>query len=370
MDEQRTCYGFAVNFLLIYCCLYFSVLKFNITIFVYLGLGFGLGYCSGSSQIGIYFDKRRSLAFGIASMGAPASSIVMPPLLVYLTDVYGWRGAVLIVAGIFLHLAVGGALLRPVSVTNELTTCASTKTKNTIEISLNDMKHKRSDANLASSEKDICLIKDNVRKAKSQIFDMRFPLVDITNYIVALSGSAQCIHSKKEAEENMSLSLPALSRSNKTSQTKRNSIELSENDVLDGIFSDHATVGLGDQNSKLNTKTKSSKNISSHFVTSLIISPAIADIDFASTQGTFESKLNFLKAHVKPYFSLMKQWRFMIFCIVGVLDFAVRLTPASFIVVHAKTQGISKDYGALLLVIFAVFDCGIRPLSGNIFHHY
>uniref|UniRef100_F7AXQ6 Major facilitator superfamily (MFS) profile domain-containing protein n=1 Tax=Ciona intestinalis TaxID=7719 RepID=F7AXQ6_CIOIN len=81
---------------------------------VIAGTGFGFAYCNATSQLGIYFDRKRSWAFGMASLGSPACGMLLPLLMTIIAEVYGWSSAVLIVAGFCLNLCVGASLLRPV----------------------------------------------------------------------------------------------------------------------------------------------------------------------------------------------------------------------------------------------------------------
>merc|ERR1712046_211019 len=47
-------------------------------------------------------------------MGSLGITIFAPVVQVFL-DTYGWRGAVLLLGGIYFHIAVAGALLRPIN---------------------------------------------------------------------------------------------------------------------------------------------------------------------------------------------------------------------------------------------------------------
>lgn len=60
-----------------------------------------------------YFSRRRVLAVGLALTGNGASSLLLAPTLQLLLDTFGWRGALLLLGAITLHLAPCGALLRP-----------------------------------------------------------------------------------------------------------------------------------------------------------------------------------------------------------------------------------------------------------------
>ncbi|XP_053116846.1 monocarboxylate transporter 13-like [Hemicordylus capensis] len=77
------------------------------------GLGWALVFTPSMAAVSHYFEKRRTLATGLAVSGAGVSSLVFSPLFQYLVDLYGWRGALRMVAGLSLNLVVSGALLRP-----------------------------------------------------------------------------------------------------------------------------------------------------------------------------------------------------------------------------------------------------------------
>ena len=311
----------------------------------------------------MYFDKKRSLAFGIAALGAPASSTLMPLLLQGLTDTYGWRGAVLILGGVCLHLVVGGALLRPVFVMSGFQP-EETCRKDTMELKVPLDEIKADKILLAIIE-----LKKNVDLQNSEILDeMQYPSIDRLSFLDALSISNLNLHKcsnemsnlRKLRDEKISNSLPHLSPSeqirlisncNSLPRTITQITQVQKETSEKKTFVDSSTiVSQKEDRSKKETP-------------SIIITPAIS-------KGSLNIKFPQMSEHsrfaifMKPYLSLLKQWRFMLFCLVGFLDFAVRLTPASFIVVHAHSQGLSEEDGALLLVIFAVFDTIIRPISG------
>ena len=66
-------------------------------------------------MVGFYFDKRRALATGIATCGSGIGAFVFAPLCKWLIDVFGWRGAQWIVAGMVLHGVILGSLYRPLT---------------------------------------------------------------------------------------------------------------------------------------------------------------------------------------------------------------------------------------------------------------
>ncbi|XP_019629216.1 PREDICTED: monocarboxylate transporter 13-like [Branchiostoma belcheri] len=78
------------------------------------GFGMSLVLSPSLAMIGRYFDKRHATANGIAICGTGVGQFALPPLFQFLIDEFGWRGALLIVAGLMLNGCVCGALLRPI----------------------------------------------------------------------------------------------------------------------------------------------------------------------------------------------------------------------------------------------------------------
>ena len=83
-------------------------------------------YLPSYVMVGWYFDKRRALALGIARCGSGIGTFVMAPLSKALINLYSWKGATWVMAGICLQGAVCGALLRPISVKTSKTTSKTT----------------------------------------------------------------------------------------------------------------------------------------------------------------------------------------------------------------------------------------------------
>lgn len=61
-----------------------------------------------------YFAKKRGQAVGLSMAGTALGMLIMPQLVRYLLEEFSFRGAVLIIAGLALHAAVGSFLLQPV----------------------------------------------------------------------------------------------------------------------------------------------------------------------------------------------------------------------------------------------------------------
>ncbi|XP_032677306.1 uncharacterized protein LOC116846953 isoform X2 [Odontomachus brunneus] len=109
--------------------------------------GFGLSLCFVAAVVIVayYFDKKRSFATGLSVCGSGIGTFIFAPVTQYLLAEYGWRGTTLILAGLFLNLAVCGCLMRDLEWT---TTRAKAKTKKRKE----DRERKRSKMQSSSAD--------------------------------------------------------------------------------------------------------------------------------------------------------------------------------------------------------------------------
>ncbi|XP_052125590.1 monocarboxylate transporter 14-like isoform X3 [Frankliniella occidentalis] len=83
-----------------------------LTFGVIAGFGLSLCYVAAVVIVAYYFDSKRSLATGLSVCGSGIGTFVFAPLTQKLLKEYGWRGTVLILAGLLLNLCVCGALMR------------------------------------------------------------------------------------------------------------------------------------------------------------------------------------------------------------------------------------------------------------------
>ena len=86
----------------------------NIAHFTFTGSGLGIHIIPTISCVCQYFNKYQSVAMGIAAAGVGMGAFIFPPLIHYLEYHYGWRGALLLMGGISLHLTLFGAFYKPV----------------------------------------------------------------------------------------------------------------------------------------------------------------------------------------------------------------------------------------------------------------
>ncbi|XP_047505562.1 monocarboxylate transporter 12-B-like isoform X2 [Pieris napi] len=79
-------------------------------------LGAGLGFIQNASFVAInsYFKLKKSIAVGIAMTGTGIGQTLMPHVVRYLLDSYGFRGACLLLSAMSLHGICGTLLIQPV----------------------------------------------------------------------------------------------------------------------------------------------------------------------------------------------------------------------------------------------------------------
>ena len=62
-----------------------------------------------------YFEKRLSIAAGIAASGVGMGNFLYPAVIRFLINKYDWRSSLLIVGGISLNICLCGALIKPIN---------------------------------------------------------------------------------------------------------------------------------------------------------------------------------------------------------------------------------------------------------------
>nr|XP_027204048.1 monocarboxylate transporter 14-like [Dermatophagoides pteronyssinus] len=87
------------------------------TIGICAGFGFGLMYLPAIVIVTSYFEKRRAFATGIAVCGSGIGTAIMSPLIEYIINLYGWKGAMLIISALLINCTIFGALFKPVPLT-------------------------------------------------------------------------------------------------------------------------------------------------------------------------------------------------------------------------------------------------------------
>ncbi|XP_040172601.1 uncharacterized protein LOC120905671 [Anopheles arabiensis] len=78
------------------------------------GVGVGLATSAAFVALNHYFAKKRGQAVGLSMAGTALGMLIMPQLVRILLELYGFRGAVLVLSGLALHATVGAMLLQPI----------------------------------------------------------------------------------------------------------------------------------------------------------------------------------------------------------------------------------------------------------------
>ena len=97
---------------------FFQVYQLYLAFSIANGIGLGTAYVPATTMIDKYFVKYKNIAIGLASCGAGVGSFVFPPIIYALERTYGWRGTLLILAGVCLNALVLFAVYRPPQMKN------------------------------------------------------------------------------------------------------------------------------------------------------------------------------------------------------------------------------------------------------------
>ncbi|XP_060245045.1 monocarboxylate transporter 3 [Meriones unguiculatus] len=89
------------------------LLELYLTAGVLTGLGLALNFQPSLIMLGLYFERRRPLANGLAAAGSPVFLSALSPLGQLLGERFGWRGGFLLFGGLLLHCCACGAVMRP-----------------------------------------------------------------------------------------------------------------------------------------------------------------------------------------------------------------------------------------------------------------
>ena len=82
---------------------------------VLFGIGSSLSYLPALVMVALYFEKRRSLATGIAAAGGNIGAIALAPLQQMIVEAWGWRNCFRFLSGFALLTIICGILFKPLS---------------------------------------------------------------------------------------------------------------------------------------------------------------------------------------------------------------------------------------------------------------
>ena len=81
---------------------------------IFTGAGCGMAYIPTITSVSYYFDKRLSLAAGIAASGVGVGNFLYPAMIRFLINLYDWKSSLLIIGGLSFNVCMFGALVRPI----------------------------------------------------------------------------------------------------------------------------------------------------------------------------------------------------------------------------------------------------------------
>ncbi|KAK6753376.1 hypothetical protein RB195_012769 [Necator americanus] len=84
-----------------------------VSVGVVMGIGFGLMYCPAIVAVTMYFERRRSLATGIAVAGAGFGTMIFSPINGFVISHFGWRAVFVTFLGVFIFCIGSGLTFRP-----------------------------------------------------------------------------------------------------------------------------------------------------------------------------------------------------------------------------------------------------------------
>lgn len=99
---------------------------------IFLGITYAFSYGPALVVLGRYFEKKRGIATSLGELGTSCAYLVYPPMIRFLLDTYGLRGALAVVGGTLLNLCVAGALMRPITFYRDLQKFAKQEQSNQI----------------------------------------------------------------------------------------------------------------------------------------------------------------------------------------------------------------------------------------------
>jgi len=68
---------------------------------VVLGTGISIVYIPSTSIVAAYFEKWKTVVLSVFAAGIGFGTMVMPLFMKWAIEEYGWRGAYLLIAGLF-----------------------------------------------------------------------------------------------------------------------------------------------------------------------------------------------------------------------------------------------------------------------------
>jgi len=332
-----------------------------ISIGVVGGIGFGLVYVPAVVAVGYYFDKRRALATGIAVCGSGVGTFVIAPLTTWLLEQYGWRGTILMLAGLILNCAVFGSLFRP------LEPVKSKRQRKNAEVPAADgtplmarIKRER-DENLRQSE-----AAENSANGTAQDDDFRSSTKSLTNVKLvgikakrsSLAESSDGLQEKRnllDEEKGAAITKSASKRSIQASNKSLNKSDPRPMDRADAFFTGSVQ------------RLPEYREDPANYHASVTRIPDVQSDESTCCSCLPDSARRTLLSMMD--FTLFESASFVLICISAFLTFMGFFVPFMFLAVRAENGGASKESASLLLSIVGVTNTIGRIICGAVADH-
>ena len=91
----------------------------DLTSSIISGVGVGINYTACAASLNLYFDKYKTIATGLASVGHNVGQVIFAKTIVLLDATYGWRGMMLVHGALTFNMCAFAASLYPVRQSTE-----------------------------------------------------------------------------------------------------------------------------------------------------------------------------------------------------------------------------------------------------------
>ncbi|CAD5122320.1 DgyrCDS10761 [Dimorphilus gyrociliatus] len=147
-------------------------------------------------MVGLYFNKRRALATGIAMCGSGIGGFIFSPLSEFLIELYGWKGTSLIMSGILLNGVIFGGMLRPLKI--QVETYENDEKNSEIETFIKPSNGNQKDKGIFNSVQ--CLKKPKMKESENTYKSMD-DIQSIKPSFKSFSGSIEKLVSREQKEK-------------------------------------------------------------------------------------------------------------------------------------------------------------------------
>lgn len=345
-----SCFARNVNFLIV-------------TIGIGAGLGFGLIYLPAIVSVTTYFEKRRSLATGIAVCGSGFGTFVFAPLITYLLHEFGWRGSILIISGIVLECMIFGSLFRPLEYD---------------EVKEVDSENNRLQLKAAEGGVDIHVSDHDLHKFSKSLTNGKmhrphsvahFSLPKSSSHRQEQNGSAHVHVSKFQSKSGarLAFSQPMLAANSKSSYGSQHFRKHGPLDKPD-VFYQGSLLNIPSYRSKLDLKNRTGeesafleRKSSIHYKKRRYEEEEEIETSLCGIRCSPETKET-MKEMLD--FSLFTDVIFILFTISNFLTSIGFNIPYVFLVPRAKAMGLTTEEGSMLLSIVGIANTIGRIVLG------